>query len=250
MSQTGSSGANKKASIEKVSAWEPMGRAFLSYLDGNRQEVIVNKSVFGSYEVPVSIYFRDVDELPEAERYALELCRGTILDIGGGSGCHSLILKEDGADVTAMDISPLNVEAMKRQGLQKVIRADIFDYQDQKFDTLLMLMNGIRLAGDLPGLERFLLHAHKLIRPGGQIIFDSTDMSVEIPDAAIKNKEEDYFGTVRYTMQWRKLEGRPFKWLYVAPVPLRMACKKTGWEMQIVFEDQDGHFLARLHPSA
>ncbi len=227
-----------------------MGRALLSYLDGHRQEVIVNKSLFGSFEVPVSIYFRDQDALPEAENYALSLCRGSILDIGAGSGCHSLILQEEGIDVTSMDISPMNIEVMKRQGLKKVVHANIFNYAAQRFDTLLMLMNGIGLAEDLEGLERFLNHAHKLIRPGGRLIFDSTDMSVEIPDAVNKNKEEKYFGTVKYSMQWRNIEGAPFKWLYVAPPPLRMACKKTGWEMQIVFEDNDGHFLAMLHESA
>jgi len=227
-----------------------MGRALLSYLDGHHREVIVNKSLFGSFEVPVSIYFRNQEALPEAENYALSLCRGSILDIGAGSGCHSLILQKEGADVTSMDISPLHIEVMKQQGLKKVIRANIFDYAGQRFDTLLMLMNGIGLTGDLAGLERFLIHAHRLIRPGGRLIFDSTDMSVEIPDAANKNKEEKYFGTVKYSMQWRNIEGAPFKWLYVAALPLRMACKKTGWEMQIVFEDKDGHYLAMLHESA
>ncbi len=250
MSRSENAESGKGASSEKVKAWEPMGRAFLSYLDGNHQEVIINKSIFGSYEVPVSIYFRDADDLPEAEAYALDLCRGSILDIGAGSGCHSLILQEEGADVTAMDISPLNVEAMNRQGLKKVVRANVFEYREKRFDTLLMLMNGIGLAEDLPGLERFLLHAHQLIKPGGQILFDSTDMSVEIPDASIKNKDEAYFGTVRYTMQWKKIEGSAFRWLYVAPPPLRVACKKTGWSMQVIFEDKDGHFLVRLRPSA
>lgn len=227
-----------------------MGLALLSYLDGNKDEVIINKSIFGSFEVPVSIYFRDRDALPEAENYALSLCQGSILDIGAGSGCHSLILQEEGADVTSMDISLLNIQVMKQQGLKKVIRANIFHYTQQRFDTLLMLMNGIGLTEDLNGLERFLNHAHTLIRPGGRLIFDSTDMSVEIPNAANKNKEEEYFGTVKYRMQWRNLEGAPFKWLYVAAPPLRMICKKTGWEMQVVFEDNDGHFLVMLHESA
>lgn len=47
-------------------------------------------------------------QMPLLERTALQLATGKILDVGAGSGCHSLALQEAGKDVHAIDISPLS----------------------------------------------------------------------------------------------------------------------------------------------
>ena len=42
----------------------------------------------------------------------VDMATGKTLDVGAGSGCHSLVLQEKGIDVTAIDISPLSVETI------------------------------------------------------------------------------------------------------------------------------------------
>ena len=56
-------------------------------------------------------------------RWRIREAKGKVLDVGAGSGCHSLVLQEKGIDVTAIDISPLSVETTKERGVKKVFDA-------------------------------------------------------------------------------------------------------------------------------
>ena len=55
-------------------------------------KVISNKTP--DEEGPVAYFFRDIKDLPQLEIQDLDLCSGSILDIGAGSGCHSKLLQE------------------------------------------------------------------------------------------------------------------------------------------------------------
>ena len=69
-----------------------------------------------------------------------------ILDVGAGSGCHSLALKQMGKEAVAIDISPLSVEVMQARGLDARL-VNLFDtHFVERFDTILMLMNGSRIS--------------------------------------------------------------------------------------------------------
>ncbi|WP_431212689.1 class I SAM-dependent methyltransferase [Puia sp. P3] len=127
--------------------------------------------------MPVDVFFRDMEKMPELEWVALQQCRGRILDIGAGAGSHALALQKMGQDITALDISPQAVEIMKARGVKNVIEGDFFQLGGGKYDTLLMLMNGIGISGTTDGLRRFFASARGLLKPGGQLIFDSSDVA-------------------------------------------------------------------------
>ncbi len=110
--------------------------------------------------------------MPHLEKLALSECSGKILDVGAAAGCHSLILQENGLDTSAMEISELCCDVMLKRDIKQIIRNDFFHYSDKKFDTILLLMNGIGIAGNLNRLNEFLIKAGKLLNPGGKIIFD------------------------------------------------------------------------------
>ena len=138
--------------------------------------------------------------MPELEVLALQQCRGSVLDVGAGAGCHALALQRRGLQVTALDISEGAVEAMQRQGVRQVLRQDIFQLKGAAYDTLLMLMNGIGIAGTLEGLERFLEHAKTLLRPGGQILLESSDilyMYEEEDGSVMLDRNAGYYGEVK-----------------------------------------------------
>jgi hypothetical protein len=83
---------------------------------------------------------------------------------------------------------------MRRRGVKKVINSDVFQYELEQFDTIIMMMNGIGLCGDMEGLKRFLEYLKKLLVSGGQIIFDSSDI-------AYLYKDDDFISliiTVKY----------------------------------------------------
>ncbi|MEN9221400.1 MAG: class I SAM-dependent methyltransferase [Thermostichus sp. BF3_bins_97] len=194
------------------------------------------------------------DALPEAEALALDLCRGQVLDIGAGTGRHALLLQERGLSVWGLDRSPVALQIMEQRGILNRIQADIFHWAgpEIRFDTLLLLMNGIGLVGSLGGLERFLTLARNWLQPTGQLLLDSTDLREEDettdsdpPESALAEPEER---VVNFIAEYNGHRGDPFPWLFVDPETLLEYAQAAGWRGQIVYQDPEGAFLARLTP--
>ena len=102
---------------EVNSKMDPMGRAILDYVKRQGRAANYHKTgtadklrgfspMFEEDEIPLATLFRKYEEMPEIERKALDMANGKTLDVGAGSGCHSLVLQKKGIDVTAIDISP------------------------------------------------------------------------------------------------------------------------------------------------
>ncbi|MEO6316379.1 MAG: class I SAM-dependent methyltransferase [Chitinophagaceae bacterium] len=224
---------------------DPLGQAIADYQNGRRPGKLWIHNTYGpKEEMPVAAYFRTGNQMPPLEHAALQLCSGKILDIGAGAGSHALWLQEHGKHVTALEISELSSSVMVQRGVQKVITADIFNYSQDKYDTLLLLMNGIGLSGTLAGLRQFLQHAASLLRPGGQLIFDSSDVAYvyqhQFPD--LKN----YYGEIAYRYQYKGKKTGWFNWLYVDRFTLSAIALSEGWQDEYITEDENGQFLVRL----
>jgi 2-polyprenyl-3-methyl-5-hydroxy-6-metoxy-1,4-benzoquinol methylase len=187
---------------------------------------------------------------PKLEKTAFRLCRGSVLDAGAGAGSHSLYLLKKGLDVTALDISEASVEVMRSRGIKKAICADLYDfYPTEKFDTILMMMNGIGIAGDLDGLRKLLAHLKELIKPDGQIIFDSSDISyVNAASRAASNihlPDPDYYGTIYYQLAHKSLLGEMYTWLFVDSKTMNRFAREAGFKMELIYQ-ADEQYLATL----
>ncbi len=182
--------------------------------------------------------------MPDLERLALQHCRGKILDIGAGAGSHALYLQEAGAAVTALDISPLNVAVMQQRGVKQVICADILSYHHQQYDTLLLLMNGIGLAGSIAGLRSFLRQADRLLLPGGQLLFDSSDIAYLWEDRLPPANR--YYGDISYRYQYRRRYSEWFQWLYIDLALLSRVAIEEGWQTTLLLEDDSDQYLVKL----
>lgn len=227
-----------------------MGAAMHDYLNGEKSaEILVYADVAEPDPVPMAYFFRSWKQMPTSERTAIELSRGKVLDIGAGSGCHALVLKERGIDVLPMDISAISVEVMKNRGLDNALQADIFQFAGGPFDTLLLLMNGIGVAQTLNGLALFLKHARTLLAPGGQILLDSADISYmyEEQDGSTRyDLKREYHGEILYWVEYNGQVGDPFYWLYIGKETLAEHAKKHGFNCEILVEEANNHYLARL----
>ena len=195
-------------------------------------------------EMPVDIYFRDEKEMPELELKAISICKGKVLDVGAGVGSHALVLQSRGFDVTGMDISAAAVTIMKERGLKKAIEGDILTYKGDTYDTLLFMMNGIGLTGSLGGLKSFLKRVKTLLNPGGQLLFDSSDLSYLYQEVAFPLN--GYYGEVSFRYEYKSVKGNWFKWIYVDQKTLVDVAKEQGWHTEIIFEDDSDQYLARL----
>ncbi|TFF34984.1 methyltransferase domain-containing protein [Mucilaginibacter psychrotolerans] len=195
--------------------------------------------------MPLDVYFRTEAEMPDLEVLALSHCRGRILDIGAGAGSHALFLQQKGADVTAMDISPLAVQLMQERGVKQAFVQDIFSYTEEKYDTLLLLMNGIGLCGNIQQLRVFLQHAKQLLNHGGQLLFDSSDIAYLYEGAPPAG---NYYGEVWYQYAYKGQKTDWFQWLYVDADTLIQIAAEEGWAIEILDEDDTDGYLARLMP--
>jgi SAM-dependent methyltransferase len=222
------------------------GHALSDYYfeNGSIAKLWINNTYGPEEEMPLEVYFRTEDELPDLEVMALENCHGKVLDIGAGAGSHALILQSRGLVVTGLDVSTLAVDIMSRCGVKHAIAGDIFNYRDDNYDTLLLMMNGIGLCGTIERLRSFLQHAKTLLAKGGQLIFDSSDIAY-LYDGALPHSE-GYYGELSYQYAYRGHKTEWFKWLYIDPDKLAAIAGEEGWITEVLFEDNMDQYLARL----
>ncbi|NDK56017.1 class I SAM-dependent methyltransferase [Pontibacter fetidus] len=229
---------------------DPIGTAIKDYLQGKKKgSITVSCNLTEDDIIPVDYLFRQQEEMPELETIALEACHGHVLDVGAGAGCHSLLLQERGLQVTAIDISEGAVEAMRGRGIENVLLGDVKELNDQKYDTLLMLMNGIGIVGDLFGLYKFLVHAKTILNPGGQILLESSDilyMYEQEDGSVLLDLNAGYYGEVEYKMKYKTHESDTFKWLFIDAGLLEQYAEEHGFTMEVLYEGENGNFLAKL----
>lgn len=238
--------------INTLTEWEdPMGAAIRDYhRQGKSAQLKVLSSLFDDDEMPVAHLFRSYHEMPPLEQRALNEARGKVLDVGAGAGCHALALQERGFDVTAVDISPLSCETMKERGVANVECVNIFNQRFQeRFDTLLLLMNGTGIAGKLSRLPQLLSRLKQLMNPGAQILIDSSDLRYVYEDEnGVLDVDLDgaYYGEVDYQMTYRNIIGKSFDWLYADSVVLAECCRQCGLKCEILAQGNHYDYLARI----
>lgn len=228
------------------------GMLLMDYFNGEVDAKQILKRDDGKLiNIPIKIYFRGYDELMPSERNFHQYCRGEILCIGGGTGVHSLILKEKGFDVLAIDISEEACEIMKRRGVEKVKCIDFYEFDEGQYETIVLLGRNIGMVGTLDNLESFLKRLKCLVRKDGQILLNSVDLKSTCDKDDMKymkmNEEAGrYYGEVRYRTIYNNTEGDMFNWLYLDYGILREYALKVGMDCEILENDDEGNYLARL----
>ena len=227
---------------------DPIGVAIQEYAKTKKpDDIIVASDICDDDIIPLEVLFRKFDEMPEIEQTALLRASGKVLDVGAGAGIHTMYLQDQGLSVHCIDISEGAVTYLKANGLNAE-RVNFFSFKDQQFDTILLLMNGIGIAGKLSNLETTLAHAKSLLRPGGKILCDSSDIRYLYEDeegALWIDLNTEYYGNFRFQMKYKKEKGPWFDWLYVDFDSLFTAAKNVGLKAKRVLEVDD-HYLAEI----
>ncbi|WP_372975670.1 class I SAM-dependent methyltransferase [Muriicola sp.] len=230
------------------------GMAMRDYhFSGDKEGEIRTYSSLGEEDaLPVAYLFREYGAMPELEKEALDLCRGRVLDIGCGAGSHSLHLKERDLDVTSLDISPGAVEVCRARGLTGVIATNFWEYEEKKFDSLLLLMNGIGIAGRVGRLPEFFQKARALLNPSGQILFDSSDIIYMFDKDEHGEYEfpspETYYGEVEFEVAYKDMRSEPFPWLYIDSGVMEKVAADHGFAFELVRKGDHFDYLGKLSP--
>ena len=230
---------------------DPMGVAIADfYKNGIAGRLRVQSSMFDEDEIPVAHLFREEDEMGDLELKALELSKGRILDVGAGAGCHALALQDRGVEVVAIDVSPLSVEVMTKSGVDDARLVNLYDEAlCEKFDTILMLMNGSGIIGKIANMPQFFARIDSLLAEGGQVLMDSSDLIYlfEDEDGGVDiDLAGDYYGEVDFTMQYKNIKGETFDWLYIDFETLAFYAQENGFVAELVENGEHYDYLARI----
>lgn len=229
---------------------DPIGQAIKDYFEkGEAEDIIVNTSYTEDERLSPGFFFRKWEEMPELERIALDHSRGKVLDVGAAAGRHALILQQRGLEVTALEQSSPAAEVMKKRGVKNVVCSGFLDFNEKRYDTLLVLMNGTGLGQTLEGLIKMLLHLKSLLNEGGQILIDSSDIRYlfEEEDGSmwVNLANDRYYGEMEYELIYKNLSSQ-FKWLFTDSETLTAVAKQAGMTCQVISRGDQNDFLAKL----
>lgn len=231
---------------------DPMGSAIADFHHNRTTARLrVFADDFDEDEMPVHILFRTYDQMPEVEQTALHICRGHTLDVGAAAGPHSLHLQTMGKRVTAIDLSPRSVTTMTERGVKDAQCLDFWDVRD-RYDTILMLMNGIGIVGTIDRLPQFFAHIDTILAPNGQVICDSTDVRYlyQDQDGSVTLPQDKYYGHFVYRMKYKRAVGRPFSWLFIDFETLAQHAAQHGFDAKLIQQGISHNYLAQLTRSA
>lgn len=228
------------------------GKAILDFQTNNTPEdLITETSISEADEMSVAYLFRSYEEMPAMEQTALRLAKGKTLDVGCGAGSHSLYLQDEKKlNVTAIDISPNAIKACQLRGIAKARVQNVMTIENEKFDTILLMMNGAGMCGRLKKLGEFLSKLKTLLNENGQILVDSSDIIYMFDDDEDGGKwipsDNEYYGELVFNITYKGEKEIPFDWMYVDYNTLQNAAVANGLQCELVLEGEHFDFLARL----
>lgn len=229
---------------------DPIGQAILDFAATKKSvDIIVSSDLCDDDVIESSYLLRTWNEMPDIERIAIQQCNGKILDVGAGAGIHSKELMNRGMAVEAIDISEGAVQYMNKNDI-KARKINFLDIKDEQFDTLLFMMNGIGIAGNLANLESFLSHAKSLLTENGKIICDSTNIIYlyEEDDGSMwLDLNAEYYGNFNFQMTYKNHETPWFDWLYIDFDKLTEVGKKVGLQTTLLYEYEHQFLVEMKH---
>ncbi|SHG48982.1 class I SAM-dependent methyltransferase [Winogradskyella jejuensis] len=227
------------------------GKALLDHQSGNYSEDIITwTNISDKDELPLPYLFRDYSEMPKLEQKALQLTKGKVLDVGCGSGSHTLYLQDKGFKVKGIDSSKGAIEVAKQRGVLNAECVSLLDYSKEQFDTILLLMNGTGIFQEVQQVASYLKHLKSLLKPNGQILIDSSDIKYMYEDedgGTWIDLSGRYYGELDYYLSYKGEEETPMKWLYLDFEMLKTACQTVGFHCEKVIDGKHFDYLARIY---
>jgi ubiquinone/menaquinone biosynthesis C-methylase UbiE len=142
------------------------------------------ESVRGGYDRWAAVYDHDANPLPALEEPAVRKAVGdvqgmSVLDLGCGTGRHSLWLSAAGADVTAVDFSDGMLEQARRKPGAEAICFLVHDLHlslpfNMEFD---LIVSGLVLE-HLRDLDHFFAEAHRVLKPRGRVVVSAMHLAM------------------------------------------------------------------------
>lgn len=221
------------------------GRALLDWAKGgNVHEIVEREDGFIQGGAGPEVYLAPPRGWPRAERRALALIRGVVLDVGCGAGRVALALQERELEVIGLDSSSNALAAARSCGV-KDARLGSIDH----LERIIANVDSIVLFGNNFGLFRTLDHARELLSKWARMVKPGTKIFLESTSAYFGGApgiDRPYYrgnlaagrppGSVRLRYHYKDATGEWFTWLFVSQRELRDALRGTGWRVARVLK--------------
>lgn len=222
------------------------GKAILDFQTNNSpKDIITETNISDADEMSVAYLFRNFNEMPKLEQKAFQLAKGKVLDVGCGAGSHSLYLQEKGFEVTSIDISEDAIKACQLRGLKNAKTQNILELENEKFDTILLLMNGTGIFQTISESSKYLQKLKSLLNPNGQILIDSSDIIYMFDEDEVPT--DNYYGELTFTISYKNETENPFPWLYLDYPLLEKLATENGLQCELIEKGEHYDYLARLY---
>ena len=179
----------------------------------------------------------------------MQLAKGKVLDVGCGAGSHSLYLQEKGYHFTSIDISENAIKACQLRGLQNARVQNVLEVENEKFDTIILLMNGTGIFGTLAETSRYLQKLKSLLNSNGQILIDSSNIIYMFDQKEVGGfivPTDGYYGELIFTVSYKGETDVAFPWLYLDYNTLQNAAHENGLQCELILEGEHFDYLAKL----
>lgn len=208
---------------------------------------------------PAAGYLAPFRRWPPAERQAMRLVRGRVLDVGCGAGRAALHLQERGHEVVAVDSSPGAVEVAARRGVADARVLALRELAGASglgtFDTVLLFGNNVALLENMRVAPRLLRELRALVCDDGRLLVEGIDPYQTVnPDHLAyhaRNRERGRTGgELRVRLRYRRFSTPWTEILFVSREEVRGLAEEGGWRVERVIPDDGPLYFALLSSRA
>jgi len=199
-------------------------------------------------------YFSEYDEFGSLIQDALEEVGSKVLDVGCGTGKHSLYLQKNGVDVVGLDVSPLAIQVCKERGVKKCVVASASEPPfkiSPCFDTIIMMGNNFGICGTIPATKRMLENFRKIVNDNGTILAHAVDPTLTSNPVHLTYHESNRkfglpIGQIKLRLEYKDAVSQWFYLLLVTPEEMKKLAEETGWRFDKLITGQDASFIGVL----
>lgn len=231
------------------------GRLILDYLEkGEGFEIVERDDGFiaaGAYSP--AVYFAPFRRWPKAERKALRLARGRVLDVGCGAGRVALELQERGHDVVGIDLSPLAIDVARRRGVKDARELPVTRVNRRlgRFDTFVMFGNNFGLTGSKRRAPWLLRRFRSLANENARILAESVNpYTTDNPDHLAYHRRNRRRGRMAGHLRLRIRHGSYrtpwFDYLLASPEEMAELAEAGGWRLERVIDEGEAVYVGIL----
>ena len=115
--------------------------------------------------------------------------------------------------------------------------------------TYIRGQHGSGIIGRLNNMPGFFQRMKRILRPGGCILMDSSDLRYlfeEEDGSIVIDLAGDYYGEIDFQMQYKNVKGDTFDWLYVDFQTLSLYASECGFKAELVKEGKHYDYLVKL----